>query len=188
MRDTVVAGLAGAFLLARGRVQGLALMEDTPEGVWRSFIAAFICLPAFLALRFLAWASMGAPPGGIGRALTAEVIGYAIAWVAFALASLPLARAWGREAGWPRFISAWNWTNIVQYLALLALTLPGALGLPVALAQILMMAGFAYALWLEWFVARQALGVDGLRAGAIVGLDLVLGLFLGGLIRNLSGG
>jgi hypothetical protein len=163
-------------------------MEDTPDGAWRSFSAALVCLPAFLAIRFFAWASLGAPAGGLGRALTAEVIGYAIAWVAFALVSLGLAGSWGRLGHWPRFIAAWNWTNVVQYLVLLALTLPGALGLPEGAVQVLTLAGLAYAVWLEWFVARHALGVDGLRAGALVGVDLALGLFLSGLIRTLSGG
>lgn len=188
MQPVVTAGLAGAFLLGRGKPEGLALIEGTPAGAWRSFMAAFICLPAFLAIRFFAWSSIGMPPGGLGRALAAEITGYAIAWVAFALASLPLADAWGRGAAWPRFIAAWNWTNIVQYLVLLALAVPGALGLPFGLAQVLTLAGLGYAIWLEWFVVRTALGLDGGRAAAIVALDLALGMFLGGLIQTLSGG
>ncbi|MGG5808654.1 hypothetical protein [Falsiroseomonas sp. CW058] len=161
-------------------------MEATPDGAWRSFFAAVICLPAFLALRFFGWSEFGAPEAGLLRPLAAEVTGYAIAWVVFALASLPLAQAWGRGAQWPRFICAWNWTNAVQYLVLLALTLPGSLGLPGWAAQALTLAGLGYAIWLEWFVARHALAVLPLQAGAIVGLDLAIGLFLGGLIQRLS--
>jgi hypothetical protein len=163
-------------------------MEDTTEGARRSFVAALICLPAFLALRLFAWASAGMPEGGFLRGVAAELIGYTIAWAAFALASLPIATAWGRGAAWPRFITAWNWTNVVQYLVLMAVMLPGLLGLPGMLAGLLSLAGLAYAVWLEWFVTRHALGVDGLRAGVLVGVDLMLGLFLGGLIRTLSGG
>jgi hypothetical protein len=183
-----VNGLAGAFLLGRGRPEGLALMEDTPEGAWRSFFAGVICLPAFLAIRFFAWASLGGPEGGLLRPLAAEVIGYAIAWVAFALISLPMVQSWGRTPDWPRFIAAWNWTNIVQYLVLLALALPAALGVPNGIAQLLTLLGLAYAVWLEWFVARTALRLDGARCAALVGADLALGLFLGGLIRSVSGG
>jgi hypothetical protein len=188
LRETVTAGLAGAFLLGRGKPEGLALMEATPEGAWRSFSAALLCLPAFLAIRFFAWASIGAPATGVLRALVAEVTGYTVAWVAFALISLPLVQAWGRGAQWPRFIAAWNWTNVVQYLVLLALALPSALGLPDGAAEVLTLLGLAYAIWLEWFVARHALGVDGTKAAMLVGADLMLGLFLGGLIRALSGG
>ena len=188
MRDVIVAGIAGALLLARGKPQGVVLMEATPDGAWRSFAAALICLPALLAIRVLAWASFGAPEGGLLRTLTAETTAYAIAWVGFALLSLPLAKAWGQAAAWPRFIAAWNWTNIVQYGLMLALTVPAALGLPGSVVQVLTLLGVAYALWLEWFVTRHALGVDRGRAAAMVGLDLALGLFLAGLIRNLSGG
>jgi len=187
LRDIIAVSLAGAVLLGRGRPDGLLLIEDTPEGAWRSFLAAFICLPAFLALRFFAWASFGMPDG-LGRALFAEVTGYAIAWVAFALVSLQLAGFWGRAAEWPRFIAAWNWTNVVQYLVLLALAVPAMLGLPQAFGQLLTLAGLAYAVWLEWFVARNALGVTGGQAAALVGVDLALGLFLGGLIRTLADG
>lgn len=188
MRDVIAASLAGAFLLGRGRPEGVALMESTPEGAWRSFAAALICLPALLAIRFFAWASLGVPEGGALRALVAEITAYAIAWVGFALLSLPLARSWGRGGSWLRFIAAWNWTNVVQYALMLALVLPGALGLPVAIVQVLTLLGLAYALWLEWFVARHALGVDGAKAAGLVGLDLALGLFLAGLIQTLSGG
>jgi hypothetical protein len=188
MRDVIVAGIAGALLLARAKPQGVALFETTPDGAWRSFAAALICLPALLAIRFLAWASFGAPEGGVLRALIAETTAYAIAWAGFALLSLPLAQAWGQAAAWPRFIAAWNWTNIVQYGLMLALTVPAALGLPPSVVQVLTLLGISYALWLEWFVTRHALGVDGGKAAAVVGLDLALGLFLAGLIRNLSGG
>jgi hypothetical protein len=140
MRDVIVAGIASALLFARAKPQGVALVETTPEGAWRSFAAALICLPALLAIRFLAWASFGAPEGGVLRGL------------------------------------------------MLALTVPAALGLPPSVVQVLTLLGISYALWLEWFVTRHALGVDGGKAAAVVGLDLALGLFLAGLIRNLSGG
>ncbi len=188
MRLTIAAGLAGAFLLARGRAYGLALMESTHEGAWRSFVAAFVCLPAFLALRFFAWAGMGVPEGGFGRSLLAELLGYATAWVTFALLSLPIVDAWGRSAAWPRFIAAWNWTNVVQYLVLLALSVPALLGLPPMLAQALALVALGYALWLEWFVTRAALEVDGGRAVFLVLVDSVLGLLLAGVIRAMSGG
>jgi predicted Kef-type K+ transport protein len=147
-----------------------------------------ICLPALLGIRFFSWAAFGTPEGGMSRALIAELTAYAIAWVGFALVSLPLAQGWGREASWPRFIAAWNWTNMVQYALMLALTVPAAIGLPPVVTQALTLGGIGYAFWLEWFVARHALGVAGGKAAALVGLDLALGLFLAGMIRTLSGG
>jgi hypothetical protein len=183
----IEAGLRGAFLLARGRVDGLLLMDGSPAGAARSFWAAAICLPAFFALRFFAWSEEGGPEFGLLRGMVAELIGYACAWVAFALLALPLAEAAGRREDWPRFVAAWNWTNVVQYLVMLALTVPGELGLPPLLAHGLGLAGIGYALWLEWFAARTALRIAGGMAAAFVVLDLALGLAIGRIVGRLSG-
>jgi hypothetical protein len=188
LRLTIEAGLRGALLLARGRTDGLLLIDGSPAGAGRSFWAAAICLPAFFALRFLAWSETGGPELGLLRGIVVELIGYACAWAAFALLSLPLTEAAGRGEEWPRFVAAWNWTNIVQYLVMLALTLPGELGLPPLLAHGLGLAGIGYALWLEWFTARAALRIAGGMAAAFVVLDLALGLAIGGIVGRLSGG
>ncbi len=164
------------------------LVADSPAAVARSFWAAALCLPGFLALKLLAWSGDALPEGGFGRAMTAELIGYAVAWAGFALASLPLAEMQGRRADWPRFIAAWNWANVVQYVVLIALTAPAALGLPDAIAQGLGLAALGYALWLEWFVTRVALRLPGGAAVIFVVLDLLLGIFIGGFVARLSAG
>jgi hypothetical protein len=76
----------------------------------------------------------------------------------------------------------------VQYLVLLAVMAPAALGLPPLLAQGLGLAGLGYAIWIEWYVTRAALEVGGGRAAAMVLLDLMIGLFLGSLVQRLSFG
>lgn len=189
----ISAGVQGAFLLARGRADGVLLMEESPQGAARSFWAAAICLPAFLALRFFAWAfPMDPPPAVLGeevgllRPLVAELLGYAVAWMGFALASLPLAQSWGCGSRWPRFLCAWNWSNVVQYLVLLGVAAVSMLGLSMAAGQALGLVALGYALWLEWFAARSALQVSGARAAALVAVDLGIGLFLGGLVQRLS--
>ncbi len=130
---------------------------------------------------------MGGPEYGIARGLTAELIGYAVAWAGFALASLPVADALGRRSHWPQFIAAWNYANVVQYLVLVVLTVPAAVGLGGLFGNALALAAFGYALWLEWFVARVALRIDGPRAAGVVLLDVVVGLFVGGLTARMAG-
>ena len=56
------------------------------------------------------------------------------------------------------------------------------------IAQGLGLAALGYALWLEWFVAKSALRLAGGAAVAFVLLDLLLGIFIGGLVGRLSGG
>jgi hypothetical protein len=178
--------LLGALLLGRGRAEGVALMETTPAGALRSFAAAAICLPAFLALRVFAWSSIEAPAGGLLRPLSAELIGYVYGWVLFVLVSLPIIAGWGRTALWPRFVVAWNWISVVQYLVQIALAFLLFLGPPSILAQGLTLAVIGYSLWLEWFMAKAVLGISGGRATGLVVMDLALGLFIAGFVQRLS--
>ena len=124
LRMVIEAGLRGVFMLARGQAHGAMLIEDTPEGAARSFWAAAICLPGFLALMLLDWADD--PPGG-GRRLRARWCSSSPMPPAGPASRSPRRRSprlAGRGAEWPHFIAAWNWANVVQYLLLLAVSLP----------------------------------------------------------------
>jgi hypothetical protein len=185
---SVANGIAAALLFARGKAIGMALIAPGMEGARHSFVAAFICLPVLLALRIFGWATQGAPPNGVMMGLAAELIGYTLGWVAFALASRVLAQQAQRGGDWPRFIAAWNWSNLVQYALLIVLLLPALLGLPAWIGNALGLIAVGYAIWLEWFVTRVALNLPGVTAAMFVVLDLALGLFIGGVTARITGG
>jgi hypothetical protein len=179
----ILAGLHGAFLLARARPWGLLLFESTPTGAARSFIAIAFCLPAYLVMRLMD----GGFPADFARPLAAELIGFALAWFGFALVSFHIAATLGRESLWPRFLCAWNWSNVVQYGVMLLASIPGPVfGLPDALAQALGLAALGYALWVEWYVTRISLEIPGLGATAFVLTDMAIGLMVSGLIRRMA--
>lgn len=168
-------------MLARGRAMGIALMPITAGAAGRSFWAAALCLPLFLVLRLL----LG-EQALTGRLVVAELIGFVAGWAAYALATLPLATACGRQALWPRFVATWNWVSLVQYgiillLSLVVNELPGWLGQGVQLA------GLGYALWLQWFATGLALQVAGRHAAGFVLLDLFMGLLLSSVVTSLAG-
>ena len=173
--------LHGAFLLARGRADGLLLIAAPPEAEMavaaRSFWAAAVCLPAFLCLHLLDWASGGVPPAA-GRGLMLDLLGYVVGWVGFALLSHRLAGAMGRGALWPRFIAVWNWCNVVQYLMLVVAGLPALLGVPDLVAQTFWLVAMGWALWLEWYATRLALAIPARSAMALVALDFALGILV----------
>ncbi len=173
----IAAGLHGALLLARGRADGIRHVDAGRRGAIRSFWAAALCLPAFLFLRVLDWSADGVPrlPG---HAVAVELLSYAVGWAAFAVASHAIAVRMGREARWPLFIAVWNWCNVIQYLLLVVAALPPVLGAPALLNETLELVAIGWALWLEWYAARVALDVDGISAGALVGIDLAIGLIL----------
>ncbi len=181
------AGLRGAFMLARGRSEGLMLIEESPAGAGRSFWAGALCVPVFVLLRLLSWWMGATPRAGIPFSLLAGLVAEIAIWVGFALASQQLAIATAREKQWPHFLAAWNWGNAVQYTLLLGLTLPSLLGLPETLGFGLGLAAFGYALWLEWFIAKEALHIPGGRAAMFVALDLILGMFIGGFVGKITG-
>ena len=115
--SAAVSGLQAALLLARGRSEGVQHVDDDLRVAARSFWAAAVALPAFLCLRLLDWASDGLPPHP-GHAWALDLLFYVIGWAGFAVLSRSLVAALGRSRRWPRFITVWNWCNVVQYLLL----------------------------------------------------------------------
>ena len=185
-------GLQGALLLARGRADGMLLLASQEEPALlvarRSFWAAALCLPAFVCLQLIGLAQSPGLPPHFAHGLALQLLGYVIDWAGFALLSRGAVRAMGRLDAWPRFITAWNWCNVVQYLLLVAASLPPLLGLPDILGETAWLVATGWALWIEWYATRIALGVGGLPAAALVLLDEVLGFALLALIQMLPGG
>jgi hypothetical protein len=185
---SVADGIAAALLFARGQPAGLTLIAPGLESARHSFLAAIICLPVLFVVRFHGWAMQGAPPNGVTIALAAELVGYTLGWVAFALVSRAMAQQAGRERDWPRFIAAWNWSNLVLYALLILLMVPSVLGLPGWIGNALGLAALGYAMWLEWFVTRLSLNLPGPVAVLFVLLDVALGQFLASITARISGG
>jgi hypothetical protein len=180
-------GLQAAMLLARGRPEGMVLLDAPPEAeataAARSFWAIALCLPAFLCLHLIDWAESGIPADpahGFARDLLAYVIG----WVGFALLSREITErlGWGRR--WYRLVTAWNWCNVIQFLMLVAAALPLLLGLPDFVAETAWVAATGWALWLEWYAIRLALDAPGLAAAGFVAMDLAIGVLLSGIVGS----
>ena len=174
---SVVSGLQGALLLARGRSDGVRYVEDDIAGAARSFWAAAICLPAFVCLRLLAWTSEGMPAHP-AHVFALDLVTFGVGWCAFAVLSHRLVGAMGLGARWPRFIALWNWCNVVQYMLLVVFSIPGLLGAPAPLDQVSQLFGLGWALWLEWFAFRLTLGIGIIPAAGLVGVDVSLGVLL----------
>lgn len=167
------------MLLARGRAVGMACFDGSTLEAMRSFWAAAICWPMFFVLGLIT--SSHANPG----TWLIEAVGFVAGWAAFALASEAMAGMAGRARAWPRFIAAWNWANIPQYAALVLLSAPGAV-LPAGFGQMLALIAVGYALWLEWFVTKEALGIPGPSAVMFVLLDVAIGLFVQGIVGRIT--
>jgi hypothetical protein len=184
-------GVQAALLLARGRADGMALLTATKEPASataaRSFWAAALCLPAFVCLQLIDLSQEPRLPPHAAHGFALQLLGYGIDWAAFALLSRGVARSMGRVANWPRFIAAWNWCNVVQYLLLVAASLPPLLGLPNIVGQATWLFASGWALWLEWYATRLALDCTGLQSAGFVLLDEAMGVALLAIIESLNG-
>jgi len=170
-------------MLARGRAAGLAAFENTLPVAAYSFRAAAICLPIFMFFK-----DQASAPADVALTLLVDLLLFVASWAGFALASLYLARALGVAEAWPRFIAAWNWCAVVQYLALAGLSLPGLLLSNGSLLDLGGLLALFFALWMEWFVARHALRLTALGAAGFVALDLGIAVFLSGFAAHITGG
>lgn len=170
----VASGLQAACLLARGRADGLRQLEPDMASAARSFWAIPIALPPMVALRFADWAANGGMPANAGRLLTLDLLVYLVSWLAFAVFSARVAERIGRSARWPWFISIWNWCNVVGNTMLLGGMVPRLLGAPSMLDQAAEVVVVGWALWLEWYATRLALGVGPLLAAWFVMLDQMI--------------
>jgi len=158
--------LLGMARLARGRVDGLAQFGDTPQ----AFLSSLAPLLAFP----IVGAALMLTTDGPVRAL-ATLLATVVAQLAPAVLSHALARAWGREAQWLRYATAFNWCQWALPLAAIALLIvlqfALQLGLPEAAANQAFIFGLAlYGLWLNWLLARYGLSLSRGRAAGLVAL------------------
>ena len=156
--------LRGMGLIARGRAEGLNCFGDSP----RAFLGSL--LPG---LGFMAGAVIEGIADGEGAAALAGLLVPLCALLGPPVLSYELARLWGREAFWHRYIVAYNWSRwlllVLLMTVLVGLTMGrmgGFLGQGGFRLGITVLAG--YALWLNWFVARHGLALTGGRAALLV--------------------
>jgi len=156
--------LLGIALVARGRRDGFQQFGNTPEAFLAS-LAPLIAFPLVNAgLLLLDGQGWGAAEGFL-QALCAVL--------APPVLSQALAQAWGRDAAWLRYATAFNWCQwAVPAMAAALLLVLGVLldaGLPQDIAEIAFLASLAaYAFWLHWFVTRHGLGLGRWRAALLV--------------------
>lgn len=165
-RRTLPSVLRGMVLIARGRAEGLNCFRDSP----RAFL--FSLAPGLGLL-------LGAVVEGLsedaGIKAFSDIPGTLCILLAPSVLSYELARFWGREAFWHRYIVAFNWCQwllpAIAFVMIVCVTLArlsGAAGEGALKFLIVCLA--LYALWLNWFLARHGLALSGWRAAGLVAM------------------
>ncbi|WP_158742483.1 hypothetical protein [Acidisphaera sp. L21] len=159
MRSVVI----GILLVARGRADGLRLFGDTSQSV----LSGLAPLGAFLLVGVVAALV------GHDRETLTDLLSVSIGFLGPLVLSFEVARRWNRAAQWRRFATAFCWCQWAAPLALAVVLILMAIMMTVGIqpeiaAGVGVALMFAYAVWLNWFLARHALELTPLRAVALV--------------------
>lgn len=184
VREAIVS-LYGAWRLARLDPGGFELFDRTDAGALRSFAAAVPVLPMYALVTALLPSAR--PVDGGWRWLSVQAIAYVLSWVAYPAVAEHLTRLIGCRQRFAGYLSAYNWSMVLQNAALLPLTVLTALDiLPTDVMQLLWLAAIMAIMGWMWFIARTALAIGGLAAAGLVVVDELLSMLIDSIATQLS--
>ena len=184
VREAIVS-LYGAWRLARLDARGFELFDKTPAGAMRSFYAAVLVAPMYAAVALMLPVAH-AGSGGL-RWLLVETIAYVVSWLAYPVVAEQLTRSMGCRQRFEGYLSAYNWSMVLQNAVLLPLAGLTALDvLPANLTQILWLVALVAIMGYLWFIVRTALEVGAFAAAGLVLLDELLSMLIDGIAAGLS--
>lgn len=172
----VLAQLRAALAIARREPNPMQGFDLTIDGFWRSFWAAFICLPGFLLLS-QAWDAEAA------FSWPRELLAYVVGWAAFPLAMVPVSRMLDLADRYVALIVAANWAAVLQMVAFVIAVGLGR-SLPAPVGPLVLLVGTVLVILYQYRVIRVSLGTTvGIAAGLTL-LEFVLGVMIDGLFTG----
>ncbi len=173
--------LAGAWLVMRGRPEGLKRLDLSLDGFWRSFAALALIVPFALlgsiSQRRLMQTAGDAPEAVGAGGPGAEALALAADWFLFPLIFALVARPLGLGSRYVPFIVARNWGAVLVAAMVAVIHAAHVAGLlPSQIMPMLLIVAIAIALRFAYLIARTALAVSLRLALPIVILDLLISL------------
>jgi len=183
--------IKGAFRLGQRDPAGLADLDVSIDGFWRSFGAAVLVLPAYAVLVLTEPAPTGVvirPPVDPLVQVLVDGIAYVVYWTIMPVLMIHITRLLQREKAYTAYVVADNWAQVPQtyLMALVSLIGESAL-LPQSVQALLAFAAMIWVLLFKFSVARLTLGIGRLPAAGVVLVDLIAGLFIDGITERLGG-
>jgi hypothetical protein len=175
-RQEIAYRVFGAWLLARLDAGGAQYFDESPQAALRSFFAALLVAPAFLATLLLT--REDAPPVDAPVVVLVTVLCYSLLWTAYPLIAYRVCQTIDREQAFFRYLAATNWASIIAYhFQLLVVILMVGL-LPEILMPLVGLALRACLLAYAWFIARSCLKISGMAAAGFVVLEFIVAMFI----------
>lgn len=178
-------GLAGAIRIIRLDARVADWFDDSLTAARRSFWGAAIAFPFQILIELTRPADPGGAVATFDPVLT--VLEFIIGWTAYPLAAWHLSRVFGLGAYYPRYLTAYNWWNTLQWVLLAPIiAATGSAGpemrMLVLLGVILLYAGYAV------FTARIVLRAELGQAIILMAVDLLISQSLGQLMATIRMG
>jgi hypothetical protein len=175
-RQEIAYRVFGAWLLARLDASGAQYFDESRQAALRSFFAALLVAPAFLATLLLT--REDAPPVDAPVVVLVTVLCYSLLWTAYPLIAYRVCQTIDREQAFFRYLAATNWASIIAYhFQLLVVILMVGL-LPEILMPLVGLALRACLLAYAWFIARSCLKISGMAAAGFVVLEFIVAMFI----------
>lgn len=160
----------GVARFASFDARGMHYLNVTRTGLWRSFLAALVSLPIFLAIAALSYR----PTEPIHYVNIA--VGYGLGWVLFPIILVPVLLALRLDEVYVPLIVAYNWSLVIVYGLDLVTTLL-AYADPRLVLSLFLAFQVVSALY-RWFVAKVALDSGLLVPFVVIMISEVLDTFL----------
>lgn len=170
-------GMVGVWRLARNDGAGVQYFERSLEAARRSFWVMLLLVPADAIQSVMQVQDLGLRFGG-ARQLILLALFYVVGWLYFPVVVLRVAQATGRLRGFPGYLAAFNYAQILLYalvLGLNALTrqLPTALQPLIGLTLLVLIA------LVHFRLLRHMMELPIPQAGMLVFANLCLNIALG---------
>ena len=140
----------------------------TVEGFWRSFAAALFLLPLFIAYRSYAGPTPETENAAPVTRWAVVLLVYGISWVLWPLIAFYLTRALGVGERFLGYMVAYNWAQLLTGPFIIGVSMAAKAGMDAEIAGIFSIAAVFAALFYEYLIARQMLGVPPARAALLV--------------------
>ena len=181
----IARGVGGAVRLMKGDLAGLALLDRSREGFWRSFRPAVLLAPLYAFYLMMIYDGATTSSSDL-RVAVAEGLRYVIDWTLFPVVLLELSRLMGRAPRYIGTVVALNWANIPFLIGAVALSATARLTAPDLVGGV-ELAVLVATLVLVTRILRFTLDLPWIPAVALAALNLWLGLMLGLIINGIIG-
>jgi hypothetical protein len=184
--DEIARSLAGSWDLLNRRAHGLQCFSWDDKSFWRSFGAALLGLPAFIAWLASERAALGLIAPGVslfddGAILAQTALDFIALWLTLPMLAFVLATKLNIREKIIPFIIVCNWGSVIAATMLAVPATLFAIGWAThALSAFFAVCAAVIIMQMRWYMARVTLGVTASAALALTCADGLIGL---GLLR-----